>query len=369
MVRSLAFALVIALALATPAIAACVPVLDDSTTLVTGPSLLAVASLPAEAAPPASVSYDALYVTVPGQPPPPAAGLSWAFCTARLSLTDQGTVSPECIAPSGESLVPIGAGLGVTAPLPMDGCRLFGPDAPAPVNGQPAGRPVDPDPTGGYYQPVRLEVPATAGAPISYVIGATRIACGLAGATAPVSAQFEQEYRDNTNPAIASLSLVQSSGIAAIPPGAEAGVKVARGSSVTLRAAWAACPTAPVCGDGVCEIEETPKSCPTDCNPPKGCTGSEQYLLFDPQAMALSATREAIQVAWYTTGGTLADDTSGHAASEAGSATLDASCANGTECVDNTWTVPATPGEVLLWVVVRDDRGGVGWQSYRVDVE
>jgi hypothetical protein len=237
------------------------------------------------------------------------------------------------------------------------------------VDGQPAGAPVDPDPTGGYYQPVRLEVPAAGGAPISYVIGATRITCGVAGATADVSTQFTQEYRSNTNPAVASLTLVQPSGDTEMPPDAAASVEVVRGASVTLRAAWAACPTAPVCGDGVCEIEETPASCPADCTVPKGCTGSEAYVVFDPEAMALATRREAIQVAWYTTGGTLADDTIGRAADEAGSAALDAACAAGTECVDNAWTAPATAGEVLLWLVVRDDRGGVGWQSYRVDVE
>jgi hypothetical protein len=358
-----------AVALATFAITACTPELNDRLSRITGPSLLAVASSPAEAAPPASVTYRALDVTASGQPLPTAGGLEWDFCIARLALTDQGTARPDCIEPSGPGLVPRGAGPAVTGVLPTDGCRLFGPDAPAPTNSQPAGRPVDPDPTGGYYQPVRIEVPPTKAAPASYVVGATRIACGLAGATAAVSSRFEQEYRTNANPAIASLTLVQPGGNTAIPPGAETGVKVARGASVTLRAAWAACPTAPVCGDGVCEIEETPTSCPVDCTHPMGCTGSEQYVVFDAEAMALTPVREAIQVAWYTTGGTLADDTDGHAADEAGSSTLDARCEAGTECVDNPWTAPATAGEVLLWLVIRDDRGGVGWQSYRVDVE
>ena len=296
--------------------------------------------------------------------------MEWAFCIARLALTDQGTVGPDCIEPAGAGLVPIGSGPSVTGVLPTDSCRLFGPNAPAPTNSQPAGRPVDPDPTGGYYQPVRIEVPATSTAPASYVVGATRIACGLAGATAAVSSQFEQEYRSNANPAIASVTLVQATGDTVLPPGAEpGGVKVAPGANVTLRAAWTACPTAPVCGDGVCAIEETPTSCPVDCTHPVGCTGSEQYVVFDAEAMTLTPVREAIQVAWYTTGGTLADDTDGHAAGEAGSATLDVACEAGTECIDNSWTAPTTAGEVLLWLVIRDDRGGVGWQSYRVDVE
>ncbi len=251
----------------------------------------------------------------------------------------------------------------------MDACRNFGPDPPSPLPGQPAERPVDPDPTGGYYQPVRVEVPAAGGAAPSFVVGASRIVCGLAGATAEASAQFDQEYRNNQNPAVASLTLVQPSGDTAIPPGAASGVKVQRGASVTLRAAWATCPSEPVCGDGVCGIAETPASCPGDCTQPKGCTGSEQYVVYDPEAMALQVRREAIQIAWFTTGGTLGDDTSGRSPDEAGSAALNAACAAGTECIDNAWTAPSTAGEVLLWVVVRDDRSGVGWQSYRIDVE
>jgi hypothetical protein len=358
-----------ALALAAVLLAACVPELPDTTSQVTGPRLLAVASLPAEAAPPAPVSYHALYVAPPGAELPPASGLSWAFCNARLALTDEGTVSPSCIAPSGASLQPIGDGLSAGAALPMNACRAFGPDVPVPVGTQPPGRPVDPDPTGGYYQPVRVEVPAAGGAPATYVVGTTRIQCGVAGATATVSAQYNQEYRNNENPALASLTLVQSSGETTIPPGAAPGVKVQRGASVTLRAAWAACPTTPVCGDGICGIEETAMSCPADCKAPKGCTGSEQYVLYDTEAMALQVRREAIQIAWFTTGGTLGNDTSGRSADEAGSAALNTSCQAGTECIDNAWTAPSTAGEVLLWVVVRDDRGGVGWQSYRVDVE
>jgi hypothetical protein len=37
--------------------------------------------------------------------------------------------------------------------------------------------------------------------------------------------------------------------------------------------------------------------------------------------------------------------------------------------VVNTWTAPTTPGIVRIWVVLRDARGGVGWESYALDVE
>jgi hypothetical protein len=334
---------------------ACVPELDDRSFLVTGPSLLAITSTPAEAAPPAAITYRALYVDENG---PRSADLSWAFCVARQALTDSGTVSPDCLAPSGDSLTLIGSGPSATGPLPSDSCRLFGPDPPDAVTGMPAGRPVDPDPTGGFYQPVRLLV---SDAGDVYTIGATRIACGLAGGTATVSSEFAMRYRDNENPAVASLSLVRASGTTRITPdvpGALPGATVMRGESVTLHATWAACPTTPICGDGICGIDETAMSCPADCTTPVGCTGSEQYLLYDLATSSLVAQREVITVAWYATGGTLADDTSGRDQSEADMPSL-----------DNPWVAPTAAGEVRLWLVVRDDRGGVGWQSYRVQVE
>jgi hypothetical protein len=312
---------------ATVVVSGCTPELDDRSFLVDRPRLLAIASSPAEAAPPAMVSYRALYVDQDGER---SADLEWSFCIARKALADQGTVSPACIAPSGEGLVPIGAGETASGALPMDGCRLFGPNPPDPVDGQPAGRPVDPDPSGGFYQPLRLLVRDGGD---TYAIGATRIACGLSGATPEVSADFTKRYRKNENPAIASLSL---DGVE-VPPfasGASAGATVSRGATVKLRAAWAAC------------AEDA------------SCTGAERYLVFDPDTRALVEKREAIRVAWFATAGTLQDDSGGRGADEADQTSL-----------DNVWTAPSDAGQVRLWLVIRDDRGGVGWEEVLVRVE
>jgi hypothetical protein len=308
---------------------ACVPELDDRSFLVSGPSLLAITSTPAEAAPPATITYRALYVDENG---PRSADLSWAFCIGRQALTDTGTVSPDCLAPGGDDLTPIGSGVTATGPLPSDGCRLFGPDPPDEVAGMPAGRPVDPDPTGGFYQPVRLLVTDPGAV---YSIGATRIACGLAGGTATLSSEFATSYRDNDNPAVTSLSLVRGSGATAITPDVPGGATVTRGESVTLHATWDTCTTTPM-----------------------ECTGSELYWVYDLSTGSLVQQREVITVAWYATGGLLTYDTSGRDQSEADMPFL-----------DNLWVAPTTAGEVWLWLVIRDDRGGVGWQSYRVQVE
>jgi hypothetical protein len=235
----------------------------------------------------------------------------------------------------------------------MDGCQLFGPDLPPPVNGQPAGRPADPDETGGYYQPVRLLVDDGGE---STTTSAARIACGVGDTSQAVSTQFTQQYRNNENPAIASLTL---KGMVVAPDvaGAAPGASVSPGETVTLTAAWAACPTTPVCGDGICGVDETVASCPADCTHPVGCTGSEQYVWVDPSTQSVATRREAIRVDWFATGGSLADDSTGVVEGDAA-----------THQVDNTWTAPTAAGDVRLWLVIRDDRGGSGWQAYRVTV-
>ncbi|APR83767.1 Hypothetical protein A7982_09116 [Minicystis rosea] len=340
-----------AAAIAALTLAGCTPELDDRTFLVSGPRLLAIASSPAEAAPPAPVTLRALYVDENGERS--LGDLEWAFCTARRSLTDQGTVSPECLEPAGEGLSPLGAGPSVAGTLPMDACRLFGPDRPEPMAGEPAGRPVDPDPSGGYYQPVRLLVRDGGD---RYSIGATRIACGLSGATADVAADFGKRYRANESPAIAALAIVRQDSTETIAPDTVAKVKA--GEKLTLRASWAACPTSPVCGDGICGNDETVQDCAADCTTPKGCSGAEPYLSFDPETRELASRREEIRVSWFVTAGELASDVVGRTADEVATKSE----------VENEWTAPTKAGEARLWLVIRDDRGGIGWEGYRIAV-
>ena len=341
---------------ATTLLAGCTPELDDRSFQIAGPRLLAIAATPAEAAPKTTVTLRALYVDPQG---PRAAGdLAWAFCTARKPLTEQGTVSPACVSESGPELAPLGSGAAITGALPDDGCRLFGPDRPAPMAGEPVGRAVDPDPSGGFYQPVRLRVRDDSA---FTAIGAARLACGISGATPEQSVDFSRRYRHNEYPALAALTIVRSGSstiVAPDAPGSDPGAIVARGERVILRAAWTSCPTSPACGDGVCGADEDLAGCAADCTTPQGCAGSEQYVWFDPEARVVSRRREAVRVSWYSTAGALDADTSGRAEDEADRADT-----------DNAWTAPNEAGEARLWLVVRDDRGGVGWQSYRVRVE
>jgi hypothetical protein len=362
-------------------IGGCKPNLDESLSIVGDPIVLAVRSDPAEAAPisatgaSSTVQLTALYVDRNG--PIAQAPISWAFCNARNPLANLGAVNPECLQVSGSWFQPIGVGVSVNGPLPEIGCQQFGPLVPQPQPGQPQGRPVDPDPTGGYYQPARLIVPSDGGDLTG--ISDTRLSCGSGLATGTVGVEYASRYHANANPAVASLSLVEGSSTA--PPwtmdsigngsttgdagdggtGSEGGAAgstntVEAGTHVTLRAAWAPCPTTDVCGDGFCGPDETFKECPSDCTKPVGCTGAERFAEFDIGPQTVVDARESMIVSWFATSGSFDNDSTGRDSTDT------------TPSSDNGWTAPQAAGTVHLWVVLRDDRGGSGWGEYTIQV-
>ena len=348
-----------ALAVAGPAAAtlaiACAPTLDQTISIVSEPTVLTVRSDPPEAATTSDVEFTALYVDGAGAIA--SAPVSWAFCTARNPLANLGPVNPECLEASGSWFVPVGVGLQASGAIPDNACRQFGPDVPQPMPGQPQGRPVDPDSTGGYYQPVRVLAPGTTGPSIT--IGNTRLSCGLANAIGNVSVVFAERYHVNTNTAVASLSASggASPGSTMLSTDAKGATNQVQASThITLSAAWAVCPTVDVCGDGFCGPDESAQSCPSDCTTPKGCTGAERYAGFDLETQTVVDQREAIAVAWFATAGAFDDDRTGRESSDTNTTS------------DNGWQAPAQPGLVHMWVILRDDRGGTGWAEYALDV-
>jgi hypothetical protein len=91
---------------------------------------------------------------------------------------------------------------------------------------------------------------------------------------------------------------------------------------------------------------------------PKGCTGAERYVVFAIASQTNVDQRESVGAAWYTTaGGAVDTDRTGRAAADL------------TTTSDNGWRAPNVPGPAHLWVVLRDDRGGVGWAEYVFDVK
>jgi hypothetical protein len=278
------------------------------------------------------------------------------LCVDRKSLAELGPINRACLEAKGDAITPLPPAPPVRATIPSDSCRLFGPE-PAPAKaGEPAGRPADPDPSGGFYQPVRvLDTDSQ-----RYSIFETRVSCDLAGVTQAQFAEFNRRYRRNRNPELDALSVVHGSTLEGLAPAQSAGAaafRVKPGQTLTLRAGWSACTPGNECGDGVCGDQETRSSCRQDCAAANGCSGAEPYLFLDRTRRELVMRRESMHVAWFATAGSFRDARTGRSESEANVTTS-----------DNLWTAPAQSGDVDLWLVLRDDRGGVGWQQYRVHV-
>jgi hypothetical protein len=332
---------------------ACKPNLDETVSLITETRVLGVQATPAEGAPSANVTFTALVVDENG--PIASPPITWDFCNARNPLANLGPVSPECLQPDDANLVSLGVGPQAAGTIPAIACRQFGPEVPEVMGNETPGRPVDPDATGGYYQPVSLFIPTSSG--MTSALYATRISCGLAEGSSDVANDYLARYHLNANPAVASLVMVNAGGAPlAMDPGG-AGNATAVGQSVALEMAWATCPLSDTCGDGICGADESLASCPADCTTPQGCSGAERYVSFDLTSQGLVDTREGMHVSWFATGGSFGLDRTGTNGSDT------------TTTSDNTWQAPGSPGTVHLWVVLHDDRGGIGWGAYTLQVQ
>jgi hypothetical protein len=305
-------------------LAACAPELADTTTIVDEPRLLAARNEPAELPPDGEVTTSALWVDPTGTLV--EAPLDWAFCTARKRFSEPGPVASACLVDESPDLVAFGSGASATGTVPAIACRQFGPDAPDPLPGEAAGRPADPDGTGGFYQPIRVRTDS------GFALGEVRIRCGLPGATPAQASEFAERYVANTNPAIEAMA-GDGAPLVALEADPAAVTTIAAGATIELAVRWPSC-TAPPCG------------------------GSEPYVWFDPVTRTLVDRREAMRVSWFATAGVFA---TGHAGTSEADADL------GT--ASGSWTAPSEPGTVHVWIVLRDDRGGTAWATLRFAVE
>jgi hypothetical protein len=341
-------------------LAACRPEFDDDLALIESPRVLAVQSSvaipsvdaevrPAQAKPSETeaeeITWRALVVDRTGTLAEDAA-LDWALCLARKPLTELGPVSPACLVRESPDLVPLGSGTTVRGAVPSNACSLFGPQLPE------TGRPVDPDLTGGFYQPLRLLLPLESD---SYALGQTRLVCTLSGVTQAQSREFVQRDRRNYNPALSrtvARGAAGSTDLSSAEP-----LIVAPGEQLNLDAEWPFCELDDVCGDGLCGIDETRTSCPEECTDPlpPGCAGAERYVAFDQESRTIVSRREAITISWYANAGKYANERTGTAESDTANLS------------SNVWTAPGS-NAATLWVVIRDSRGGVGFQEYRIQV-
>lgn len=348
----------------------CKPNLNETVSLISGTRVLAVQAEPAEVSPMAMtpVSFSLLVVDDNGVVAHPDA--EWTFCETRNPLANLGPVAPSCVQPWSPPSTPstvsdsdagpapppyvgFGGGEAATATIPTNACSLFGPNPPPPLMNQPPGRPVDPDPTGGYYQPVTAFVVAQ-GTTIPTLFP-YRISCGFANVDPTSSGELTSRYHLNVNPAVESLAIV---GGATLQPDSTGMTNtVAAGQELQLEVAWPSCPLVDKCGDTFCGADESLMSCPLDCKTPKGCPGAERFVNFSLSSESVVDQREGINVAWYATGGTFANDTTGNAGTDT------------TLTSDNGWTAPEASGPVHMWVVLADARGGIGWAGYALNVQ
>lgn len=342
--RALAFAL---LALGT----GCVPEFDDDLSLISTRRIVAVRATPAEAEPGGEVALTALVVDADGTIVD--APLEWALCVARKPLTELGPVDQRCVDEFGkrddELFVPLGEGGATTATLPDEVCSLFGPLAPPREGDEEGGRPVDPDLSGGYYQPVVVgEGEAT--------LGSIRISCGAPGLSNDGTIEFNRGYRPNENPSVGEVTAVVDGEERVVVPGEP--LRISRSSQVSFALAFPDCPTEALCGDGLCTAGENSTDCREDClDAPRGCEGAEEYLYGDVEAEQSVERSEVLEVVWLTTLGSFPI------------AQTEAETSDGRSSSSNDWTPPGEAGTAHLWFVVRDDRGGVGFQSIDIEVE
>jgi hypothetical protein len=332
-------------------LSSCVPSFDDDLSTIRTVRVLAIQSSPAEAAPGATVALTALVAAPDGS----TTSLRWALCTARKPLTELGPVNPECLLPPSvdpDAGIALGSGDSVSVKLPSDACQLFGPIRPQALAGQAQGRPVDPDTTGGFYQPVTASLSATD----QVTLGAVRLSCPLTDATPTELVAFAAVYRPNQNPDFATLALQHADGDSTPIANGDT-VSVKPGEVVTFRSTWQECPTDSVCGDGICGANEDKSNCAADCLTPVGCSGAETYPVFDAATQQSTLQRESIRISWYASGGNFSNPVTGRDETETASDS------------ENGWTAPVSSGPTQLWLVIRDARGGQSFRSFTASVE
>jgi hypothetical protein len=340
--------------LAAVSSAACEPTFDDRNSQVLERRVLAVRSMPAQARPMAEVKLSALVVEPTGTLKSFAP--KWAFCNAPKPIAETNDVSDECLAGSGDQFDELGRGAIVTGNVPDYACRLFGPSVPPSEPGQPPGRPKDADSTGSFYQPLRVIVPS-ADTPI-VTLGQVGLTCQLTGLSGEQLSDYQKRARVNEHPELSNVLVgAQASTPLSIDDGGAEPTRVSPRQHVVLRATWPECPTEGVCGDGICNQDENAQDCEADCTQPKGCHGAETFVYYDPETHLLEGRREAMRVSWFAGAGSFDDDHTGRREDELQTYS------------DATWTAPSQPGLAHLWVVLRDSRSGITWQSYVVDVE
>ncbi|HTU59119.1 MAG TPA: hypothetical protein VMF89_11810 [Polyangiales bacterium] len=259
--------------------------------LILEPRVLALRSDPAEAAPGQRVSLSILAADNGG--PLLDSDFRLSFCRTPKSLGDNRLASDACAQRVEQAIS------GFSGVVPADACARFGPNVPAGV------RPSDPDITGGYYQPIRIaraEVEA---------VGVLRLICPLTDAPLAITRAYRERYTANQSPVLRELSITHNG------EPVELGAIPVR-SQLQLHSGWSV-------------------------------ASEEPYVVYDRGERSLKDRTEALRLAWFTSSGSLAEDTT-----------------SARDAV-NQYLTPDQPGLVHIWLVLRDDRGGVSYATYELE--
>lgn len=274
---------------------------SSSPELVTEPRIIAVIAEPPEARPGQTVAYRAVYAA------PRSAetrDTTWTYCTTPRAPGKRGIVAEACRSEEG---IPLGRGRRVEARLPLETCQRFGPD-PAPTTAGVPTRPQDPDASGGYYAPVRVEAWA------QLWFHFQRTWCALPDAPSALWNEFVAQYPSNQNP--------RATGVGAA------------GMVLPVEGAADALPTVePISGSDL----ELALLFPLEAQ--------EKYVVLNIDAARIVERTERVLVDAYVSAGKLDPTTTGLTATDTG------------------WTASFTltdlpPGTTRFWLVARDERGG-----------
>jgi hypothetical protein len=283
----------------------CAPKMGNSASLITQERIIGVRADPAEAAPGDLVKYASLVASFSGAVD--AQDLSWSLCGLRKPVAENTPVSQACLT---SDLPQLAQGAFASIQTPSSACENFGPFAPPSRTGTL--RPSDPDATGGYYQPLRLDLGA------EQAIFRERLSCGLAGASLAMSQEFRASYTANQNPTLVSLSALL--------------------------------------GDAPASLDSLPASQPIRLVATWSPDSAESYPVFDSSSQTLVDHREALSLSWFATAGTFDDFVTGREEDDTAVST------------ENVWQPPATARVVFLWLVLHDSRGGADFASYTLTV-
>ena len=186
------------------------------------------------------------------------------------------------------------------------------PRSPAGQGRRARGPPGRPDPTGGYYQPLRLFDAEQE----RYAIFEARIRCGLPGVSMAQFAEFNRRYQSNSNPELSELAVgLEGDDLQPIEDGRGVQHRGRQRRSVCARAGRA-CP-------------DLPSATGTAAKSRPHAAAAEPYVYFDPASREVIVRREGMRVSWFATAGTFRDGRTGRTEEEAGETDT-----------ENAWTAP-----------------------------